>query len=214
MNLLKTTDSLIFDVDGTLWDSCALVAEAWNTVLKKLPFPRVVNTELLHTLFGKQMIEIFGSIFPDLPRDMLPGIAERCYQAQSEALKTGCGDIYPGVKETIPLLSRNFPLYIVSNCQKGYIEDFLRASGLSPYFQGHLCYGDTGEPKGHTIQALMKQYSLSHAVYIGDIRGDALAAKEAGIPFIWASYGFGDVEPELCAEKIKAFPELSNLFLI
>lgn len=51
--------------------------------------------------------------------------------------------------------------------------------------------GQTGLEKGSNIKSLMKKHGIRKAVYVGDTAGDENASKEAGIPFIWARYGFG-----------------------
>ena len=103
-------------------------------------------------------------------------------------------------------LSKKLPLFIVSNCQSGYIEIFLKTTGLIDVVKAHLCFGDTLTSKGQTILRLMKENGLKDVVYVGDTRGDYLACQEAGIPFIFAEYGFGDV-PE-AKEHIKRISDL------
>ena len=91
-------------------------------------------------------------------------------------------------------LSAKLPLFIVSNCQCGYIEQFLRKNNFASYITDHLCFGQTGTSKGQTLLRLIREHHLAHPVYVGDTLGDANACKEAGIPFVLADYGFGDVE--------------------
>src|SRR5699024_2819050 len=103
------------------------------------------------------------------------------------------------------------PLYIVSNCQCGYIEVMLKTSGLAPYIKDHLCFGETLRPKGETIRMLMEKNGLKSPVYVGDTQGDADACKTGGIPFIFAEYGFGDV-PD-AATRIQRFSDLEKICL-
>ena len=202
-------DSIILDIDGTLWDSTELVAEAWNQALaEKTGLKKHIRASQLKKLFGKPMEDIFKELFPGLTPEEYDQVAEICCQAESEALQEEGGELYPGVAETLPLLCKKHPLYIVSNCQKGYIEDFLRNTGLGDCFSGWLCYGDTKKSKGQTLLALMKQYDLKNPIYVGDTMGDALACYEARIPFVWVSYGFGDVDESCYARKVVKFQEL------
>ena len=61
-------ESLIFDIDGTLWDSRALVAEGYNAQLKDEGMERFsVDAEVLKTVFGKVMTEIADILFAELP---------------------------------------------------------------------------------------------------------------------------------------------------
>ena len=61
-------ESLIFDIDGTLWDSRALVAEGYNIQLKKEGLSRYcITAETLKPLFGRVMTEIADVLFADFP---------------------------------------------------------------------------------------------------------------------------------------------------
>ena len=116
---------------------------------------------------------------------------------------------YPGVQETMEKLAKNHRLFIVSNSQQGYPELCIEKLGLTDLIQGHLCFGDTGTSKGKTIRTLMEKHGITDCAYIGDTQGDYEATVEAGVPFIWAAYGFG--EPAGYDHKIDRFADLLNL---
>ena len=205
-------ESLIFDIDGTLWDSRALVAEGYNRQLKKEGMGHLqISVDTLKSLFGKPLPEIGRLLFTEIP-DMKEreALIYRCTESQDQYLKENpCQVGYPQVKETLRQLSEKYRLFIVSNSEKGYPELCMEKLGLNPYISGHLCYGDTHTPKGETIRTLMKKYHISNAAYIGDTQGDYEATLQAEVPFIWASYGFG--APEGFAAKIEKISDL--LFL-
>ena len=119
---------------------------------------------------------------------------------------------YPDVREVIKQLAKTYDLYIVSNCQCGYIEQFLRKTQLEAYIKDIECFGNTGKNKGENIRLLVKRNSLKAPVYIGDTKGDCDASKEAGVPFIFASYGFGNVIEYEYAAKIGEMKDLLTLF--
>ena len=204
-------ESLIFDIDGTLWDSRALVAEGYNIQLEKEGLSHLaVNAELFRPLFGKVMTEIADIIFPSIPAPERYALMERCMDTENKYLKANpCRIGYPAVRETMETLSKTHRLFIVSNSQKGYPELCIEKLGLAPFIQGHLCFGDTGTNKGKTIRALMRKYDITDCAYIGDTQGDYEATLEAGVPFIWAAYGFGT--PDRFDYKIDSFAELLNL---
>ena len=103
------------------------------------------------------------------------------------------------------------PVYIVSNCQKGYIETFLAAYGIKHLIKGHLCSGETGKPKDQNLTDLIMENNLHSPVYIGDTSNDREAAMKNGIQFIHATYGFC---PKLDSMyKAKTVGELSQLLL-
>ena len=185
-------ESLIFDIDGTLWDSRALVAEGYNLQLRDEGLVRCcVDAERLRPLFGKVMTAIADALFPDMPPQVRYPLMERCMARENRYLaQNECRIGYVGIAETIRTLSKTHRLFIVSNSQQGYPELCIQKLGLTQWIEGHLCFGDTGTGKGQTIQALMEKYAITSCAYIGDTQGDYEATLEAGVPFIWAAYGF------------------------
>lgn len=204
-------DGIIFDVDGTLWDSTDSVAESWTQAIREnSDLDVIVDGTILKSLFGKTMDEIYNALFPQLPPEEKERIGELCYEYENRLLEIKPGLLYDGVAETLRTLSERTALYIVSNCQCGYIEAFLKSSGLEACIQDHLCFGQTLVSKGKTIRMLMERNQLKDVVYVGDTQGDADACKEAGVPFIFAEYGFGNV-PD-AERRISKISELSELF--
>ena len=186
-------ESLIFDIDGTLWDSRAIVARGFNRQLIREGHPQLcITAEDLRSLFGKTMREIADAMLASIPVQERYGLMERCMASEAELLQEDpCRFGYDGVAETIKTLSERHRLFIVSNSPQGYPQLLLEKLGLGAYFSGHLCYGDTGTDKGSTIRTLMERSGVRDACYIGDTQGDLEASRKAGIPFIWAAYGFG-----------------------
>lgn len=203
-------DSIIFDVDGTLWDSTDSVARSWNLAIQENSSLDLTITEnALQQVFGKTMTEIADTLFSRLPEKERIKLLEVCFQYENRYLETHPGKLYDGVTDTLAVLSGQYPIFIVSNCQKGYIEVLLRTCSLEPFIKDHLCFGETQTSKGQTILTLMKRNGLKNPVYVGDTRGDADACAEAGIPFIFAGYGFGDV-PD-AKMRISKFTDLKDL---
>ncbi len=200
-------DSLIFDLDGTLWDSSETVAESWNTVLEKNNNPmRITGKDVLKHM-GKAMDVIMRDVFgADMNDEEVKSFLKMLSAEEIRLICEKGGVLFHDVEKTLSLLKNDYRLFIVSNCQKGYIEAFLEAHRLSEYFEGFMCWGDTKLPKGETNKRLIEKYSLKNPVYIGDTEGDRISAETAGIPFIHASYGFGEVSGY--DYKITAFSEL------
>lgn len=206
-------DGIIFDVDGTIWDSTDPVAEAWNLAIEKNSSLDVrVDRQILSRLFGKTMTEIGDALFPMIEdADRRAALLDACYNYENLYLEEHPGTLYEGVTETIRSLSEKYPLFIVSNCQCGYIEVVMKSTGIGPYIKDHLCFGETQTPKGETIRTLMERNGLKDVVYVGDTQGDADACRAAGVPFIFAEFGFGDVpDAEI---KIQKFSDLKTLYL-
>ncbi len=203
--------SLIFDIDGTLWDSRALVAEGYNRQLRKEGLDHLaITAEELRPLFGKPLPEIAEVLFTEFAPAERVALIDRCTVSQNQLLQEDpCHIGYPQVQETIAALSRKYRLFIVSNSNQGYPELCMEKLGLTPYIEDHLCFGDTGTSKGQTIRTLMAKNHIENAAYVGDTQGDYEATLEAQIPFIWASYGFG--QPQGYAHKIQTISQLLEL---
>jgi len=203
-------DSLIFDIDGTLWDSRQVVADSWNElVMEKKGYHPGYTPENISYLFGKTMTDIANCLFPDLPEQERIELGKLCFERENEWLDRVSGDFYPGVLETIPRLAERLPLYIVSNCQGGYIEVLLKHSGLKDCFRDWMCFDDTHLPKGENLKLLAQRNGLREPVYVGDTQGDWEACKVAGMPMIFCSYGLGQVDEPLPA--IDAFSQLESM---
>lgn len=205
-------ESLIFDIDGTLWDALTLKAEAWNQMFVAEGIEQYCVTKKdIIPLMGKTAEEIADILFFDMPSQRVRHeTMRRCAEMEYDYLaKHECDVGYNRVKETIQILAKTHRIFIVSNSDKGYPEICIEKMGLKPYVQGHLCHGDTLQSKGKTIRLLMDRYQIERCVYIGDTQHDYEATLEAGIPFIWASFGFGKCENY--TDRINEFSELLEI---
>ena len=203
--------SLIFDIDGTLWDSRAIVAKGYNDYLIEVGRPDLqVDAEYLKTLFGKTMTEIADIMLCSIPVPQRYDVMLGCMAREDEFLhEDPCDIAFPGVRETLEKLKESYRLFIVSNAQCGYPELMMDKLGIRHLMEGWMCFGDTNLPKGDTIRILMERHGITDAVYIGDTQGDLEASRKAGIPFIFCTYGFGT--PETFDAKIDAFTDLPEL---
>lgn len=172
-----------------------------------IPPDTPITADRLKQEFGKPMDEIAANLFPTLSESQRALVMESCCEYEEFYLENAREPLlFDGVKETILTLSQNYAVCIVSNCQKGYIELFLKKTGLENAITDFECFGNTGLSKGENIRLLMERAQITDAVYVGDTKGDADACTFAGIPFIFAEYGFGS--PTHYAHKITRFPEL------
>ena len=189
-------ESLIFDIDGTLWDSRQLVAEGYNIQLEREGLQHLfVNADILKPLFGKTMTEIADVLLASIDIKDRYDLMERCMATENEYLfQNPCQIGYPKVKETLQELKKKYRLFIVSNSQCGYPELCIEKLGLGELIEGHMCFGDTGTSKGLTILTLMKKHNIRSAIYIGDTQGDREACLEANVPFVFCTYGLGQAD--------------------
>ena len=204
------TDGIIFDLDGTFWDTTEVVSRAWNEIREKRPDVTFRATpKRLKQLFGRPLPVIAEIIFPELSREKQLRLMDECCKNEHLFLHRTPGTLFPDVEATLKILSKAYPLFIVSNCEAGYIEVFLESTGFGKYFTDHECPGNTGKYKAENILLVKERNHLSSPVYVGDTQGDADASQKANVPFIYAAYGFGDVSTYTA--KLSAFSELPSV---
>jgi phosphoglycolate phosphatase len=205
-------DSIIFDLDGTLWDSTETITKAWQTALDKAPYMshEIMTRERVRSITGMTYDKIFEKLFPSLSTEQRAEVQQLCSVAELDILHKQGGTLYPNLADTLTYLGKKYKLYIVSNCQSGYIELFLDLHDMHPHFLAHQCYGTKGNPKADNIRDIVNDHNLQNPVYVGDTTGDYDSATKAGVPFIFAAYGFGTVESGQVA-TIHNFDELKQL---
>ena len=201
---------IIFDMDGTLWDSAEGVAKSWTEVVnEEYDRARVITTRDIQNVMGRTMDKIAEVIFPNLGEEARLELMGHCCKYENEYLREHGGILFPQLEETLKILKEKYHLYIVSNCQSGYIEAFLEHYGFGHYFDDIECYGNNLLSKGENIRLLVERNGVTDAVYVGDIQGDYDATMEAGLTFIHAAYGFGTIAQETA--KINSFAELPKV---
>ena len=206
-------DGLILDVDGTIWNTTGIVADAWNKTIDTF-FPQVphVTAEILKGQFGKTMDVIADNLFGVLSAEDKKILMEKCCIYEQKALLENTKNItYEGVIETLKKLSSIIPIFIVSNCQSGYIELVIEKNKITPLIKDFECFGNTGKSTAENIKLIASRNGLKAPVYVGDTQGDYEACKEAGVPFIWAAYGFGKPEDNNYYAKLDSFTQLESL---
>jgi len=186
---------IIFDMDGTLWDAGVSIAKAWNIVMKRRGLDmETMTADHIHSIMGKTIDGIADALFGAYSKEERMDITRECLEYENVYLAEHGGELYESLEDVLKELSAQYPLYIVSNCEKGYIEGFLEYYGFGKYFKDFESHGNTMLPKGQNIKLVAARNGLTDVVYVGDIQSDYNASREAGVGFIHASYGFGTID--------------------
>lgn len=203
-------DSIIFDLDGTLWDATEAIYNSWSGVLKECKEVSIdITKEAIQGVMGLQMNELEEKLFPGIPKCRIKEITSACTKKECDYLNEHGGNLYPDLETTLQILSKKYKLFIVSNCESGYIEVFLKYHRLDRYITDFENPGRTGLSKGENIKLVITRNYLEEPVYVGDTISDQKGAQDAGIPFVYAAYGFGEVEAY--DYKINQFSDLLKL---
>lgn len=187
-------DGILFDLDGTLWDAVPEVTESWNRTLAGEGIHRVLTVEELRPCMGLLLSDIGAKLLPGVSSERREELIALCCTDENAYLAQRGAALYPGEEEVLSALSKKYPLFVVSNCQSGYIEAFYQGTGLKNYFTDFESAGNTGLTKAENIALVVKRHGLKKPVYVGDTALDYTSSQAAGVPFIHAAYGFGKVE--------------------
>ncbi len=187
-------DSLIFDLDGTLWDALDTYLESWNEGAKIENLNCLFTREDLHYVMGWERSKVLGHFFPDMNIDERERIYRTINECRIRLMPIRGGLMYEGVREGLIKLSLKYKLFIVSNCPENLIVEFLKWADLEEYVTDEMAHGVNSMPKHHNIKLLVDKHNLKSPVYIGDTLGDGIETRKAGLPFVLLTYGFGTTE--------------------
>ncbi|TSD67467.1 HAD family hydrolase [Inquilinus sp. KBS0705] len=208
---MQKPDSLIFDMDGTLWDAVDTYAHSWNVVFADLGIDKTIHRDVLAGMVGWEGKKVIAELMPEFEPEKRFEIYAEVNSRRHNLIREKGGILYDGVKDGLKQLSEKYPLLILSNCAAGIIRQFIDWAGIDDYITDEFAYGVNFMPKSHNIKLLMDKHHLKNPVYVGDTAGDGEQSRLAGIPFVFVSYGFGETDDHDL--KFDDFPSLTNYFL-
>ena len=199
--------AVLFDLDGTLVDSAPDLTLAANKMLSALGYPQVNCTQVkgwvgdgVRSLVLRALTAILGDV-PDESLIEQGYVLFQRYYAESVYQDS---TLYPGVHETLQTLkSSGLALACVTNKPSRFTKPVLEKSGLTGFF-GAVVSGDDlplKKPDPAPLQFAAEQLGvpLTACVLVGDSINDISAAGAAGIPVLWATYGYAsqdDIEQD------------------
>ena len=200
---------IIFDLDGTLWDTREITLKSANVVAAKYPDIKEITMIEVEGGMGYSFEETSEIYMPYLDKDRREKYFRKIIDTNIDLINKEGGELYNGVKDTIIELSNNYKLGIVTNNNDDYVKSFFKSSGLEEYFTDYMGAASYNLTKGDTIKKLVSKYQEKNNYYVGDIRNDMISSEEAGVTFIHAKYGFDkELETKYYINNIKMLPEL------
>lgn len=206
--------AIIFDLDGTLWNSSNTITKAWKNIIQKYyPQMALPDEETIKSILGKTNEEIIENLFNELALTKAKDLLKLCQAEENTYISIYGGILYNNVENVLKELSKKYNLYIVSNCQSGYIEAFLNFYSFNHYFKDFECSGNTGKNKSDNIITVMQRNNIKHAIYVGDTQNDLEAAHKSNIQFVYAKYGFGNIKhyEHSISELLNLIPLINNI---
>ncbi len=204
-------DSLIFDMDGTLWDAVGMYQEIWTRALRTQNIARTVSREDLMRYMGKNVFYIVEHLFPEFDAPQTKAFLQEIERQNIAIVPEMKADIYPGVQKGLARLKEKYPLFLLSNCEKDGLVNFMNYTQTRELISDYMEHGQNLMPKSHNIGLLSQKHKLKSPMYVGDTDSDSNEAQKAGVPFVFVTYGFGKTDNYHL--KFDSFPELVDYFM-
>lgn len=99
-------------------------------------------------------------MLPELSEENGVNIIKECCAVEVPYLEKSGGHLYDNLEDVLSKLSEKYFLGIISNCQCGYIESFLKAHKLEKYFSDFEMSGRTQLTKGKISALLLAEITL------------------------------------------------------
>lgn len=209
---------VIFDLDGTLVDSAADIAEALNRTLEDWQLPRVPEATVL-TWIGdgvRRLVEqAFTAARSDIDLDrVMPG-----FMRHYEACLLRSPQLYDGVVPALEALrARNVTLAICTNKPLAMVAPLLAHLGVQDFF-AMILGGDSlpeRKPSGVPLRHIAAAFGVAPtaALMVGDSITDYRAAVDAGMPVALVRYGYprgldlNTVDAVAVVDDLRALPGL------
>ena len=213
-------EAMIFDLDGTLFQTETLLAPAYYRLFDQLRSEGLYEGEtpdisLILGSLGMLLSEIWSRVMPSASIDAQKRANVLLLQYQLEGLEDKVGELYPGVLETLTKLHRRgIRLFVASNGLEDYVKGVVVAKGLDYLFESIYSAGEyQTQSKVDLVRMLLDEYELETAWMIGDRSSDVEAGKGNHLFVVGCNYAdFGN--PNELAEAdviIKDFAGLLTL---
>ncbi|ULB33564.1 MULTISPECIES: HAD family hydrolase [Proteiniphilum] len=204
-------DSLIFDMDGTLWDNVDTYAVSWTRGMKKMGYDKEVTREDILSQMGNEIGVMLKVLVPEWTKEEQNRLFHAVIESYQELVPTMKPVIFDGVTEGLELLSQRYRLFLLSNCEEGGLVNFMNHTKTEHLITDYMEHGMNMKPKHHNLKLMIEKNGLQAPVYIGDTDSDSRESAMAVVPFVFVTYGFG--EAENFNLKFDTFPELVNYYL-
>ena len=202
-------DLVVFDWDGTLFDSTALIVHSIQAACADLGLP-VPDDERASWVIGLSLRAAMQHAAPTLTEAQLPAMVDRYrfhYLARQHDLT-----LFPGVLEMLHALKRRHHwLAVATGKSRVGLDEALHSVALKGLFDGTRTADETrSKPDPQMLNELMRQFGVDpdRTLMIGDTTHDLQLAANAGTPSIAVAYGahsgtaFATHSPLLVAQTV------------
>lgn len=205
----KQFDLLVFDWDGTLMDSAAVIASAIQSACRDLDFPVPEEAKARHVI-GLGLNEAIAELLPQLDVADYGRLADRYrhhFLSRDQDIP-----LFEGAAEMIEAAhGAGFLLAVATGKSRRGLARAIESSGLQAYFHASRCADECfSKPHPGMLQEIMEELGVTPArtLMIGDTSHDLQMANNAGVKSLGVAYGAHPREglvacsPLACVENI------------
>lgn len=190
MTRLRQFDLIVFDWDGTLFDSTALIAHSIQAACADVGAAVPTDTEARHVI-GLGLAEALKLVAPQLPPDLHPQLGQR-YRFHYVRRQNDV-TLFDGALEMLAALKeRSHLLAVATGKSRGGLSEALRTAGLAGLFDATRTADETAsKPHPLMLQELMAELDVAapRTLMVGDTTHDLQLAANAGTASVGVSYG-------------------------
>ncbi len=213
----KMTKAIIFDMDGTLFQTNLILEpalEATFDVLRKNElWEGITPIEQYRAIMGVPLPIVWETLCPE-HSDVQRIQSNRIFQEKLISLiEMNKGALYQGVEETLCALSKRYPLYIASNGQQEYLDAIVKTFTLDRYIESVYSIDRIASGNKSELVTLVKEENhIETGFVVGDRSSDILAAKDNHLQSIGVRFDFAqEDELSLADYVIDSLGELLQL---
>jgi phosphoglycolate phosphatase len=211
------SQAIIFDLDGTLVDSCATCVD----ILSQMIEDRGADHEI-DRIFAREFMSLGGqtmvtTLLGPVAQDPVEDLKE--FRSRYQAKPTCPSTLFPGVLEGLQSVhDKGLRLAICSNKPQNLCENVLRDTEIARYFEVIVGGSPSKRPKPATdlLDATLAALGCRphDCLFVGDSELDYWAASALSMPFAFLTYGYAEAGWRFPGElSFDAFPDLSEMVL-
>lgn len=213
-------EAMIFDLDGTLFQTETLLLPAYEATFRTLREEGLYHGEtppvsIILGCLGMLLEQIWIQVMPDASPECRSRADELFVHYELEGLKQGDGELYEGVREVLEELKRRgIRLFVASNGLESYVKEVPAAKGLAPLFEGLYSAGEyQTRSKVDLVRLLLDNHGVKSAWMVGDRSSDVEAGSKNGLFVVGCDYAGFRKQGELdeADATIGRFSELLEL---
>lgn len=188
--MTKRYDLIVFDWDGTVMDSTAVIATSIQSACRDLGLA-VPTDEAARHVIGMGLVQALQHAAPDAPAHLYEPLADRYrhyFLAQDQSIP-----LFTGAAETIAELHEaGYSLAVATGKSRKGLDRVMDSSGLRDYFHASRTADETfSKPHPAMLQEIMDELGMEaeRVLMVGDTTHDLQMAINAGVDAVGVTYG-------------------------